>query len=179
MALSFAGHQGDQALLDAVEFLKTSFDKGRSLTRYRLDQIPQVFIPSGLRPYLYEQDDQGKKRLHPDKYEFLVYRLLRNHLEAGDVYVSDSLRFRSFEEDLIPRPTWQANKAQILQQAAIPGLAQPLPTLLQDLERELETQYTTVNRRIVSGENAHTYPGRPSYGSTVPTTASRRFITAS
>ncbi len=155
MALSFAGHQGDQALLDAVEFLKTSFDKGRSLTRYRLDHVPQAFIPSGLRPYLYEEDDQGKKRLHPDKYEFLVYRLLRNHLEAGDVYVSDSLRFRSFEEDLIPQPTWQENKAQILQQAAIPGLAKPLPDLLQDLERELEAQYTAVNRRIVSGENAH------------------------
>lgn len=155
MALSFAGHQGDQALLDAVDFLKTSFDKGRSLTRSRLDQIPQAFIPSGLRPYLYEEDDQGKKRLHPDKYEFLVYRLLRNHLEAGDVYVSDSLRFRSFEEDLIPQPAWQENKAQILQQAAIPGLAKPLPDLLQDLERELEAQYTAVNRRIVSGENAH------------------------
>ncbi len=32
-----------------------------------------------------------------------MYRLLRNHLEAGDVYVSDSLRFRSFEEDLMLR----------------------------------------------------------------------------
>ncbi len=155
MALSFAGHRGDQALIDAVEFLKTSFDKGRSLTRYRLDRIPQAFIPSGLKPYLYEADDQGEKHLHPDKYEFLVYRLLRNHLEAGDVYVSDSLRFRSFEEDLIPLSTWQENKAQILQQVKIPGLAKPIPNLLQDLERELEAQYTEVNRRILSGDNAH------------------------
>lgn len=46
----------------------------------------------------------------PDKYEFLVYRLLRNYLEAGDIYVSDSKRFRSFEDDLIPLKTWQANK---------------------------------------------------------------------
>lgn len=28
--------------------------------------------------------------------------MLRSRLEAGDIYVSDSLRFRSFDEDLTP-----------------------------------------------------------------------------
>ena len=112
-------------------------------------------IPPGLKPYLYEEDENGQKHLHPDKYEFLVYRLLRNHLEAGDVYVSDSLRFRSFEEDLIPLQTWQENKTKILKETDIPGLAKPLTKLLQDLEMELETQYETVNRRILSGDNTH------------------------
>ncbi len=31
MQLSFAGHRGDHALMDAMEFLKTSFNKGKSL----------------------------------------------------------------------------------------------------------------------------------------------------
>ena len=47
-------------------------------------------------PYLYEEDETGHKHIHPDKYEFLVYRLFRNRIEAGDGYVSDSLSFRSF-----------------------------------------------------------------------------------
>jgi hypothetical protein len=60
-----------------------------------------------------------------DKYEFLVYRMLRNRLEAGDIYVSDSLRFRSFDEDLIPQPQWQQHKERILRDADVPALAQP------------------------------------------------------
>jgi len=68
---------------------------------YRFDQIPKAFIPQGMKAYIYEEDEHGKNRIHPDKYEFLVYRLLGNHIEAGDIYVRDSLRFRSFEDDLL------------------------------------------------------------------------------
>ena len=35
-----------------------------------------------------------------DRYEFWVYRLLRNGLEAGDIFCRDSVRFRSFEDDV-------------------------------------------------------------------------------
>jgi len=155
MNLSFTGHRGDNELIEAIEFLKTSFDKGKSLNRYSFDKIPKAFIPQGLKLYLYEEDETGQKHIHPDKYEFLVYRLLRNHIEAGDVYVSDSLSFRSFEDDLIPLQTWQDNKDEILKEADISGLAKPITKLLQDLETELETKYEEVNRRILSGENAH------------------------
>ena len=34
-------------------------------------------------------------------------------------------------------------------------MAKPITKLLQDLETELETKYEEVNRRILSGENAH------------------------
>jgi len=155
MQLSVAGHRGDDVLIEAIEFLKSSFDKGKSLNRYSFEKIPKDFIPQGLKQYIYEEDEKGQKHINPDKYEFLVYRLLRNHIEAGDVFVSDSLRFRSFEDDLIPLNTWQDNKAKILKEADIPGLAKPITELLQDLETELETKYEEVNRRILSGENVH------------------------
>jgi hypothetical protein len=77
--------------------------------------------------------------------------MLRNRLEAGDIYVSDSLRFRSFDEDLIPRPQWQQHKERILRDADVPALAQPMAQMLQELETELEARYETVNRRILSG----------------------------
>src|SRR5665648_298884 len=155
MQLSFTGHRSDNELIEAIEFLKTSFDKGKSLNRYSFDKIPKAFIPQGLKLYLYEEDENGDMHIHPDKYEFLVYRLLRNHIEAGDVYISNSIRFRSFEDDLIPLQMWQDNKEKILKEADIPGLAKPITELLQDLETELETKYEEVNRRILSGENAH------------------------
>jgi hypothetical protein len=37
-----------------------------------------------------------QKTLVVDRYEFLVYRLLRKRLEAGDIFSRDSIRFRSF-----------------------------------------------------------------------------------
>jgi hypothetical protein len=79
--------------------------------------------------------------------------MLRNRLEAGDIYVSDSLRFRSFDEDLIPQSQWQQHKERILRDADVPALAQPMAQMLQELETELEARYETVNRRILSGEN--------------------------
>jgi len=155
MQISFAGHRSDDTLIEAIAFLRASFDKGKSLSQYRFDQIPKAFIPQGMNRYLYEEDEHGQKRIHADKYEFLVYRLLRNHLEAGDVYVSDSMRFRSFEEDLIPLKTWQDDKENILKEIDLPDLTKPIKELLQGLETELEAKYVEVNQRILSGENKH------------------------
>jgi hypothetical protein len=105
LQLSFAAPSEGDSLLEAVAFLKDCFDKGKSLTRCSFEQIPKAFIPQGVKLYLYQKDKDGHRGIHADKYEFLVYRLLRNRLEAGDIYVSDSLRFRSFEEDLMPKDT--------------------------------------------------------------------------
>jgi hypothetical protein len=151
--LALAGQRQDADLLEAIDFLKACFEEGRSLIRCRFEQIPKAFIPQSAKPYLYEKDADGHRRIHPDKYEFLVYRMLRKRLEAGDIYVSDSLRFRSFDEDLIPRPKWQQHKERILRDADVPALAQPMAQMLQELETELEARYETVNRRILSGEN--------------------------
>jgi TnpA family transposase len=155
LRLPFGGHSEDDSLVEAVAFLRGCFDKGKSLTRYRFEQIPKAFIPQGVKSYLYEKDKDGNRRIHPDNYEFLVYRLLRNRLEAGDIYVSDSLRFRSFDEDLIPKETWKRDKERILQDIDAPLLSRPMAEVLKDMEQELEANYDEVNRRILSGENPH------------------------
>jgi len=74
-----------------------------------------AFIPQAMKPYLYQEDADGNRGIHADRYEFLVNRLLRNRLEAGDIYVSDSLRFRSLEEGLIPKDAWNLDRLSILQ----------------------------------------------------------------
>ena len=155
LRLPLEGHGDGDSLMEAVVFLRVCFDKGKSLARYRFEQIPKAFIPQGVKPYLYEKDKDGNRSIHPDKYEFLVYRLLRNRLESGDIYVSDSLLFRSFDEDLIPRETWKRDKERILQDIDAPFLSKPMAEVLRDMEKELEAKYEEVNRRILSGENPH------------------------
>ena len=153
--LPLTGHSEDDSLMEAIEFLRESFDKSKSLARYRFEQIPKAFIPLSAKSYIYGKDKNGNRFIHPDKYEFLVYRLLRNRLEAGDIYVNDSLRFRSFDEDLIPMQTWQNDKAAILREIDAPGLSKPFREQLDELEKELEALYEQVNQRILSGENSH------------------------
>jgi hypothetical protein len=113
--LPLTAHSKDDSLMEAVEFLRECFDKGKTLARFSFEQMPKAFIPQGVKPYLYQKDKDGNRSIHPDKYEFLVYRLLRNRLEAGDIYISDSLRFRSFDEDLIPKDIWKQDRQIILQ----------------------------------------------------------------
>jgi len=54
-----------------------------------------------MQRYLFIGVEGKKKVLEVGRYEFLIYRLLRNALKAGDVFVKDSTEFRRFEDDLI------------------------------------------------------------------------------
>ena len=92
-------------------------------------------------------------QFRPDRYEFLVYRQLRNGLEAGDLFCRDSVRFRSFEDDLLDDQQW-ANKATLLAETGVAILTQPIQEHLAALERDLEERLVAVNARIAAGENA-------------------------
>ena len=140
--------------MDAVHFLQEAVRKGRPLRAYPVAAWPVRFIPEAAKRYLYGPEIHGAKPLLPDRYEFLVYRLLRNGLEAGDVFCRDSVRFRSFEDDLIDDDRWQ-HKAQLLAEAGAPRLTQPIQEHLAELEHRLEERLVTVNQRIASGDNTH------------------------
>lgn len=87
-------------------------------------------------------------------YEFLVYRLLRKALEAGNVYVRDSNEYRSFEDDLIRPERWK-NKAAVLEEIGSPVLLAPIEETLATFHAELEEKFERVNRRLESGDNKH------------------------
>jgi TnpA family transposase len=107
-----------------------------------------------MKRYLYLQEPAGQKRLRPDRYEFLVCLLLRRKLEAGDIFCRDSVRFRSFEDDLLDDHQWQAKEALMLN-TGLAILTQPIADHLAALEQQLEQRLTEVNQRIASGANAH------------------------
>jgi hypothetical protein len=67
----------------------------------------------------------------------LGYRLLRQGLEAGNVYCRDSVRYRSFEDDLMDDQTWQ-DKDNLITSLGLPLLKQPIREHLAELEQQLE-----------------------------------------
>jgi hypothetical protein len=93
-------------------------------------------------------------QLDVDRYEFLVYRLLRKALEAGNVYVRDSNEFRSFEDDLIRPERWK-DKNAVLREIGAPVLLTPIEETLAAFHAELEDKFDRVNRRIKNGDNKH------------------------
>ena len=154
LTVELAATRTNAPLLDAIAVLKTAFREARPLSQVAHDALPSRCIPVRLKRYLYEQDAAGGKRLIPDRYEFLVYRLIRNGLESGDLYCRDSVRFRSFEDDLLGDRDWQA-KATLIANAGLSILVQPIHEHLAALERHLEDRIVAVNQRIADGDNAH------------------------
>lgn len=153
--LDFAGLVEDAPLLEAVAFLQSLLREGKSLRQVPPADFPRGVIAKGVQRYMYTAAEKRKdKRLEVDRYEFLVYRQLRNALEAGNVYVRDSNDFRSFEDDLISAERWKEKDA-VLREIGSPVLLAPIEETLATLHAELEEKYERVNRRIENGENKH------------------------
>jgi TnpA family transposase len=149
--VTFSATTDNDPLLEAVDLMKWAFLQKKSLTQFA-DFLPTYFIPNHVRRYLYGSDALGRKKLLVDRYEFLVYRLLRNGLEAGDIFCHDSVRFRSFEDDLLDEEQWQ-RKEELIASTGLSILQEPVGEHLDWLEQLLEQRLLEVNRRIASGEN--------------------------
>ena len=152
--VAWAASAAQVPLLEAVQFLKDAFAKGRPLSQYPAWALPLRFIPDTAKRYLYAPGAGGYRQLLADRYEFLVYRLLRHGLEAGNVFGRDSVRFRSFEDDLLDDQTWQ-DKDTLIANTGLPLLKQPIRAHVADLEQQLEARLVEVNARIASGDNHH------------------------
>lgn len=159
VALSFESRRQNDPLLAGATFLKENFSRGKSLGECPQKTIPQACIPDKLKKYLHEFKEvtwygKTKKRrvLNVDKYEFLIYKLLKKEIDAGNIFIRDSRNFRSFEDDIISDELWQ-RKDVLIKNLDIPFLQDPIAQTLDDLETELEALIQRVNQRIVAGEN--------------------------
>ena len=151
--VEFASTSEQAPLLKALQFLKAAIQKGRPLSQVRPGSFPTQFLPDSTKRYLYASAAVGGHLL-PDRYEFLVYRLLRHGLEAGDLFCRDSVRFRSFEDDLLSEQQWQA-KTELITSTGLTLLQHPIQDYLTALEQTLEQRLSEVNQRLIAGENQH------------------------
>jgi TnpA family transposase len=154
--LTFASRVENAPLLAAVVFLQTLLQQGKSPRQTDPTTFPVAVIPKNLHRYLYTiaTADGKEKILEIDRYEFLIYRLLRNALSSGDLFVRDSNEFRCFEDDLISDERWR-HKNEVLQEIGAPILLTPIQQTLAAFEQALETKFKVVNQRITDGLNQH------------------------
>ena len=147
----FAATLADDPLIEAIAFLKAASQQQKTL-RQVADELPTRFIPDHIKRYLFSTTVSSQKEMLVNRYEFLVFRLLRIGLEAGDIFCHDSVRFRSFEDDLLDEQQWQ-QKDELIADAGLSILQQSGRDHLNSLEQLLERRLNEVSQRIVSGEN--------------------------
>lgn len=146
--LNFSGRVEEAPLANAITVLQELLGQDISLQKVDLALFPTALIPKSHKRYLYRNDDatdKAAKVLDLDRYEFLVYRLLRSALESGDMFVNHSHEFRRFEDDLISDERWK-DKEALLAEIGLPILLAPI----QDTFAEFR-----LGRQVRRGEPTH------------------------
>lgn len=152
-ALEFASSSASgKAWLAALQWMKEVFAGQQRLAKQPLAKIPPRTIPNRLRNFLLSFDEEGKPvGLRTDRYEFWVYRQLRKRLDAGDIYLDDSVQHRRFADDLVSMEA----KAEALKALDIPWLRQPADQTLDALFVELDKQWRAFDSELRSGKLKH------------------------
>ena len=75
--VQFEATAADDPLIEAVRFLKEASQSGKALSAYKEQDIPLRWVPEKMKRYLYEKDGTAAEKLLADRYEFLLYRQLK------------------------------------------------------------------------------------------------------
>jgi len=136
--LSFASHQADDPLLDAIAILRSlNMTKRRKLP----DDVPLDFVQDTWRRYVMPNGHLSRLA-----YELCTLSTLRDRLRSGDIYLPDSRRYADPETFLIPRAEWPKLRQDVCQQldldptgrTRLSARAQELRDLLPRVDRELD-----------------------------------------
>jgi len=148
-------------LIEAINFVKSTLDSNNTLIKTPDDRFPVEFISQNYKKYIYDTrflKIRHKKHrfieLNKNKYEFFVYKCLKERFEAGDIFIKDSINFRSLEDDLVDEEVMQQSD-KIIKMLQIKGLEKSIEDVLIELEERLEAKYSSVNKNILDGNNSY------------------------
>jgi TnpA family transposase len=152
-ALEFASSSASgKAWLAALQWMKEVFAGQQRHAKQPLAKIPPRTVPNRLRNSLLSFDEEGKPvGLRAYRYKFWVYRQLRKRLDAGDIYLDDSVQHSRFADDLVSMEA-MADAPKALN---IPRLREPADQTLDALFVELDKQWRAFDSELCSGKLTH------------------------
>ncbi|MBY0245543.1 MAG: hypothetical protein K2Q03_08840, partial [Sphingobacteriaceae bacterium] len=96
--ISFAENGLTDQLMPVINFLTTQIKTYNNIKATDKKDFMLNLIPESIKKYIFDKTDTGKQiNLH--KYEFMAYQQIKNSIAAGSLFVPDSSRYRSLEED--------------------------------------------------------------------------------
>lgn len=150
---------------EAVEFIRDHFHSKEKTKDPVAQGVPLAFIPKQtLKFIVYKKAvsvSPGSKRtknvkhINIQRYEMAIYKAIVEALGAGNIFVPDSVNYRSLEDELIPLHVWIEDKDKILRDLSDCINTAPIEDILSVLDTELSNLYKHVNKRIKSNENKY------------------------
>ena len=140
-AFTFEGSPTVRGLLAALDLIRATYAMGK---RKLPPSPPLRFVPRRWRPFVVV-----KGRVDRPAYELCAFSELRERLRAGDVWVRGSRRYKPFDDDLLPKPTFEALRAS----GPLPLSVAPVFTEhLAERRARLEELAAVVTARARAGE---------------------------
>jgi len=99
-------------------------------------------------------DDAGKIRV--SLYKALLFVHVADAIKAGALNVRHSYKYRSLDDYLIPKESWNQEREGLLRRAELAGMADCGKTL-KTVTQVLDNQFQHTNRRILNDENSHVH----------------------
>lgn len=152
LALTTNNKKSIEPLFEAMTYLKSIFHNSR---QKKTSDAPAKFIPRNLKKHIYKKEKNKKPVLDKERYETLVYSMLKNKIDSSDVFVHDSLEYRSLESDILDLHYFTKNKNKICKTLGTEFLNTPLEILLKRKMEVLETLIHETNRNILTNKNAY------------------------
>lgn len=151
IALDIESELPDNKWIAAIAWLKAIFSNKSNLRACPVLECPEGTIPKRLQNYLLETNACHQATLRAERYEYWIYRQLRKQIQVGEIYLDDSIRHRSFSQELA------ATEQQSLVQNEInaPALRVPIKIQLDALFTELNEQWLLFDRELKEGKLTH------------------------
>ena len=136
--LQYCGQNGDaSSILKAVEVLKEVNEDGK---RSLPEEVPLDFIPKSLQSFVLEDGQVNKQA-----WECALLIAIRDEIKSGNVVVSDSKRFGSFDRFFIEAEKWEPRREAFFRRAGLPVSPNEIPEYLSQrlnkaIDSFLETQ---------------------------------------
>ena len=149
LTLDFSATTPKSLWLAALAWMKGVFSKQQRLAQRPLSECPEGTVPKRLRSYLLVFDAAGNATgVRADRYEFWVYRQIRKRCKSGEIYLDDSVQYRSLSDELVSLE----EKASALSQMDIPWLRQPIESQLKALAEELHRLWLMFDKDLRQGK---------------------------
>ena len=103
-------------------------------------ELPIEFVPKSLRRYYFKRtriDGTYKRVFMWNRFVFSVYLKLKESLEAGEVYIKDSINYRCLENELIPKTIWNKDKKKLVRNLGNNLLLMNIEDILDKLRDDL------------------------------------------
>ncbi len=128
--------------------------KSALIDKTEMPAIDDRIIKRNDRKYLndaLDTDEVKQKMLH--RHELYLYKLLYNGLRKGDVYVENSLEYRSFDDYLVTDRIWHQRKKYLLD-IGLDWMIDTQEDHLKSLETLFCEKISMVSARIAEGNNS-------------------------